>query len=319
MLRRDMLILLAGALAPGSAAAQPSPARRLGSEQALMGTLFSIVSHLDAGSEHFEETAAAAFRVASEIEEAASDYREDSELLALSRNRHGEAVVLSPLLFRLLAEARKLAEQTGGLFDPTLGPLTKLWREARRRGQLPEAETLAAARAACGWQSLVLDPEKQTAILEKPGMRLDLGGIAKGQAADAMLAIFQKAGLSRSSITAGGDVRVGSAPPDRGGWRIGIRGMDGKLIPEPLELENAAVSTSGDLHQFVEIAGTRYAHIIDPATGLGLTRRVSATVVAPTATLSDALATACCAADPARARELALQWGASEAVILSAD
>jgi len=320
MRRRTAIALFSAALLPRPVAAlQAEAPSRLTAARPLMGTLFSIVCHDRTEPQHFEETAAAAFRAADEINAVASDYIADSELLELSRKPHGEPVPLSPLLFQLLAEARELAELTGGLFDPTLGPLTKLWRDARRRGALPDSEILAAARAACGWQSLVVDSESQTATLGKPGMQLDLGGIAKGQAADAMLAIFEKAGLLRTSITAGGDVRVGSAPPDRGGWRIGIRGPDGEMAGKPLELENAAVSTSGDLHQFVEIAGVRYAHIIDPATGLGLTRRISATVIAPTATLSDALATACCAADPAHARELALKWGAAEAIILSGD
>src|SRR5690606_33494003 len=184
-----------------------------------------------------------------------------------------------------------------GHFDPTLGPLTRLWRESRRRGRLPDEATLAAARAACGWKHLHVAEGQVT--LERPNMRLDLGGIAKGQAADAMLAAFEKAGLPRTCITAGGDVRAGAPPPQAASWNIGTES------DEIIALTRAAVSTSGDRHQFVEIAGVRYSHIIDPATGLGLTHGTRAQVVAPTATLSDALATACCVAPPEHAATLA--------------
>lgn len=310
MKRRGMLTLMAAALLP-----RPVLARsRQRMEQPLMGTLFSIVcDHADA--ELARRAAAAAFAAAEAINAVASDYIADSELLALSGHPPGTAVPLSPLLFRLLSEARALAETTGGLFDPTLGPLTKLWRESRRRGRLPEPEILAAAREASGWEHLTLDPDKRTATFLKPGMRLDLGGIGKGQAADAMLAALREHGVDRALVTAGGDVLAGNPPSDAEGWRVAVRALEKEGPSRVLVLANAAVSTSGDLYQSIEIDGTRYAHIIDPATGLGLTRRTAATVEAANATLSDALATACCVADPGHARELALRWGAREAEI----
>jgi len=314
MKRRGMLALMTAALVPRPLFA--APRQRL--ERPLMGTLFSITcQHADAG---FAAAAAAeAFQAAEAINAVASDYIADSELLALSKHPPGTAVPLSPLLFRLLAEARVLAETTGGLFDPTLGPLTKLWREARRRGRLPVPETLAAARKASGWQQLVLDPAKRTATFLEPGMRLDLGGIAKGQAADAMLAILRERGVARALITAGGDVLAGDPPEGGGGWKVAVRALDHGGESRVIELANAAVSTSGDLHQSIEIDGTRYSHVIDPATGLGLTRRAAATVEAATATLADALATAACVADPLHARDQVLQWGAREAVIATSD
>ncbi len=302
MTRRRTLLLLGASLLPVRAGA----AERHAFERPLMGTRFSIVCHGEKAAA--TEAARVAFEAADEINAVASDYIADSEILRLSRAPTGEPVELSPLLFRLLSEAIALAEKTRGLFDPTLGPLTKLWRESRRRGRLPNAATLAEARAACGWENLRL--ADRTATLLVPGMRLDLGGIAKGQAADAMLDVFHKYGLPRTCITAGGDVRAGGPPPDAAAWKIGA-GED------VIELANAAVSTSGDLHQFIEIAGTRYSHIIDPATGLGLTRGVSARVTAPTATLSDALATACCVAAPDAARQMALHAGASEVALKS--
>ena len=276
-----------------------------------MGTRFVITCY-HTNRDQATAAADAAFAIAERVNQIASDYIADSELLGLSKHPPGSAVAVSPLLFQLLSEAREIAEKTGGLFDPTLGPLTKLWRESRRRKSLPDPATLAAARAATGWKSLVLDSKEFAVTLMKPAMRLDLGGIAKGQAADAMLATMKHHGISRSCITAGGDVRLGDPPPDTVGWKIGTRTHEAREDSRTLILANCGVSTSGNLHQFIEMGGTRYSHIIDPTTGLGLIRSIAATVIAPNATVSDALATACCVAPAEGARALALASGATD-------
>ena len=285
-------------------------------ERGLMGTRFAITCY------HEDEAQAAAaahaaFEAAECINQVASDYIADSELLSLSKHPTGTPVSVSPLFYQLLSEARDLTEKTNGLFDPTLGPLTKLWRESRRRNSLPDDVTLTAARAASGWHHLILDSQKQTVTFMIPAMRLDLGGIAKGQTADAMLTVMQQHGIPRSCITAGGDVRLGDPPPDASGWKIGVRTLTDKDEPENLILSNCGVSTSGDLHQFIEIGGTRYSHIIDPATGVGITSSIAATVIAPTATVSDALATACCVAPTEKTKALALASGATAVYLTS--
>jgi thiamine biosynthesis lipoprotein len=148
--------------------------------------------------------------------------------------------------------------------------------------------------------------------MDKENMRFDLGGIAKGYAADAMLGIISSYGITRTSITAGGDIRLGDPPPGRKGWRIAVKTFDKDTPDEILTLANCAISTSGDLHQFVMIDGVRYSHILDPETGLGLTEPIAATVIAPTATLSDPLATAACAAGPENAPALLRKCGATD-------
>lgn len=260
-------------------------------ERPLMGTLFRIKTYTE-NSSLAEKAAAEAFAAAEAINAVASDYIADSELLSFSKLPAGKPHPVSETLFPLLVQAHHYAEKSNGNFDPTLGTLTKLWRESRRRKSLPDPETLAKALASSGFKKLQLDETERTLTFTVPGMRLDLGGIAKGQAADAMLAVFIKHGLSRTSITCGGDIRVGDPPPGKTHWTIAVKTTGD---PKPaLELINSAVSTSGDLHQFIEIAGKRYSHIIDPHTGLGLTEARTATVTAPTAAESDALATAAC-------------------------
>lgn len=307
MTRREALVLL-GAFLGSRGTSSAADGKAVTIERGLMGTRFAVTCyHTDEAL--VRKAIAAAFAEADRINGVASDYIADSELLLLSKQPVGQATRVSPLLFRLVKEARDYAEKTDGLFDPTLGPLTKLWRESRRRQALPTPEVLAKAKAACGWKHLILDEKESTIAFAVPGMRLDLGGIAKGQAANAMLAVLVKHGIPRSSVTAGGDVRLGDPPPGEEGWKVGVRTSDKNQNSDTLLLSKCAVSTSGDLQQFVEIDGVRYAHIIDPATGLGLTRHVAATVISPNSAMSDALATACCIADAEKAENIAEALG----------
>ena len=287
--------------------------RRFDFERALMGTRFLISTY---GDEETKAKSAAdlAFGRAEEINQCASDYIADSELLRLSKLPPQQANVVSATLFEILSQSLHFAKITEGRFDPTLGPLTYLWRQSRRSGELPTAKILQSAQESCGWQNVTLDPNKKSITLLKANMRFDLGGIAKGFAADAMLSIMEKNGFRRTCITAGGDLRLGDPPPGKKGWSVGVKTYDPTNITETKELSRCAVSTSGDLHQSIEIHGTRYAHIVDPKTGLGLTTHRAVTIIAENATTSDALATAACVAEPELAEKLAITWGATSAI-----
>ncbi len=288
-------------------------AEKFSFERPLMGTRFAIVCY---GGDEAAAKAAAdeAFAAGEAINAVASDYLPGSELMRLPE-QWGEPAALSPLLAELLDASFDIAEKTGGLFDPTLGPLTRLWRETRRDGKLPDPSLLAETRRRCGWQNAVLDRENGTLLLRKPGMGLDLGGIGKGFAADRMFAIMKGNGFPRTCIAAGGDLRLGDPPPGRQGWRVGLRTFDPRRPEEIVVLSNCAVSTSGDLHQFVEIDRRRYSHIIDPRTGLGLTERVAVSVIAPAGVLSDPLSTAACVAGAEKAEAFALERGATRVIV----
>lgn len=290
--RQTLKLLLGTACYPGYAAAAGTASKTV--TRPLMGTLFKITCYSD-NQHQIDAATEAAFDLAEKINAVASDYIADSELLSFSKLSHGKAHSVSQLLFPLLFEAQKYAVQTKGNFDPTLGPLTKLWRESRRRKTLPSDQKLNSALTASGYKKMLLDEANRTLTFTEPGMRLDLGGIAKGQTADAMLAVFKNHSLPRTSITCGGDVRVGDPPPGAKHWKVKVVTQNTQRTrSSPLELTNQAVSTSGDLHQFIEIDGQRYSHIINPKTGLGLTQPKTATVIAPTAAESDAMATASC-------------------------
>lgn len=261
--------------------------------QVHMGTKFTI--SIDAPkSASLEEAMRLAFARIAELDAVFSDYQSESEILVFSRGSpHTAAIPISKDLHRVLLAADALSRSTNGAFDVTVGPLTKLWRRARRRKQYPSTENLHRARTAVGYAHLHIAENEATARLTGENMRLDLGGIAKGYAADEALATLQKAGFPRSLINAGGDIRAGDAPQGQKGWKIGVAPLEARAEPSRfLWLANQAIATSGDAWQFVEIDGKRYSHILDPRTGIPVTRRSSVTVIAPTGMAADSLASA---------------------------
>jgi FAD:protein FMN transferase len=277
-----------------------------------MGTLMRITLYAESPDEA-EAAARAAFDRIQELDQAMSDYRPDSELNQLMAQPQGTKVRLSDDLYAALRQAEEFAERTGGAFDITMGPLVQLWRETRHRGQLPDAVAVAAAREAVGYRKLVMHHDEQAAELKVAGMRLDLGGIGKGMAADAALEVLRQRGVRRALVAAAGDIAAGDPPPGAEGWRVGMTAGPGPV--ERIEsLSNRAISTSGDAEQFVVIKGVRYSHIVDPRDGLGLRGSRAVTVIAPNATTADALATALSVLGPERGKELLTNWPGVEAV-----
>jgi thiamine biosynthesis lipoprotein len=257
-----------------------------------MGTLFTITLYAAEG-DIATNAAAAAFQRVAQLNKLFSDYDPESELMRLRGHPVGTAIPVSTELFDILEKSQHFAELTGGAFDVTCGPYVQLWRRARRQRELPAPERIAEAGKSVGWQKLKLNREQRTVTLLTAEMRLDLGGIAKGYAADEALAILGKFNIARALVAASGDLAIGDPPPGRDGWTVAIGSPEpgGTNYAKKLVLRNAGVSTSGDTEQFVELNGIRYSHIVDPRTGQALTERVMVTVVARNATTSDALDT----------------------------
>jgi FAD:protein FMN transferase len=244
--------------------------------------------------------AAAAFARVAVLDQMMSDYRPDSELSRLGMVG-GKWSIVSPDLFAVLARAVDVARATDGAFDPTVGPLVALWRDARQRRRLPDTAAVAAARRLVGWRHIRLDASRHAVRLERSGMRLDLGGIAKGYILQQALGSMAPLGVTRVLVDAGGDIAVGDAPPGREGWTIDVTGAQAAFVARAARLTNAALATSGPTAQFVEIDGVRYSHVVDPRTGLGLTTGVTARVIARDGATADALATALTVAGPTAA------------------
>lgn len=286
------LLAIARAELPEGAAASVAPAR-FEFAAPHMGTLFRIVLFAP-GPAEAKSAATAAFARVAELNRILSDYDPTSETMRLERHPAGTRVTVSPELFELLQRSQELAASSGGAFDVTLGPVVRLWREARRAQRLPTAAESAAARQAVGYEKLQLHPADRSVTLLSPGMQLDFGGIAKGYAADEALAVLARLGYARALVAASGDLALGDAPPGAAGWRIELRPFGGQMAePWVFLAANVGISTSGDTEQFLEIEGIRHSHIVDPATARALTSPVAVTVIAPRAALSDGLATAC--------------------------
>src|SRR5947209_4644082 len=252
-----------------------------------MGTRVRIVLYAPEGATA-DRAAKAAFARVAELNGIMSDYLPSSELMRLCAKAGGPPVPVGPDLFAVLQRAQEVARKSHGAFDVTVGPVVRLWRRSRRTERLPEPDQLAAARALVGYDKMVLDPAAKTVRLTKPGMQLDLGGIAKGYAAQAAIDTLKKEGVMRALVAAGGDIVVSAPPPDAPGWTVAIVPLNDADKPPMLTLHEAAVSTSGDAEQYVEIGGVRYGHIVDPRTGLGLTERFNVTVLARDGTTADA-------------------------------
>ncbi|TLD69043.1 FAD:protein FMN transferase [Phragmitibacter flavus] len=275
---------------------------------AAMGTQFHF--HVHAESAQVANTALdEAISLIEAINQIASDYLPESELSRLNRAPAHQPIPLSDDLHALLTRSIEISALTEGAFDITAAYAVQNWRRARRQQQLPKPELTAKAISMTNWRALEINHHQRTLTKTQPEILIDLGGIAKGYAADAALTILRQHGITRALVAASGDLAIGDPPPGKSGWPVTLRSFAAKDSPSPdvtseILLHNCACSTSGDLHQYLELDGKRWSHIVDPATGLGLTRRIAATLIAPDSTTADALATAACILGPQKALQL---------------
>ena len=283
-----------------------------------MGTLFRIKLYA-ANQDQAQQAFHAAFARITELDNILSDYKSDSEINRVCRTAVHRRIPVSDDLFRVVSASEKLSEQSDGAFDITIGPLTHLWREARKSGHIPETTAISEAAGHCGFHKLHLDAAARTIELDQSGMQLDVGGIAKGYAADEALRVLSKCGIHNALIAASGDLAFSDAPPGRAGWKIGVDSLDNAEAPftRVLMLVNRAVSTSGPEEQHLDANGKRYSHIIDPRTGMGLTSDITATVVAPSGTEADGLATALTVLGPERGLDLVKHTPGASAIIVA--
>lgn len=271
--------------------------------------------------EEASRAAEAAFQRIAQLNRIFSDYDAESELRKLCETAgHGRAVAVSDDLWNVLEKAQRIAELSDGSFDVTCGNVVRLWRRARRQRELPPSDRLEAALHTTGRDLLRLDPQHRSAELLREGMRLDLGGIAKGYATAAALEVLRQRKLSIAMVDAGGDLALGDPPPGAKGWTVAVAPKGPGGPPRRLlTTANLSVATSGDMWQFVIIDGRRYSHIVDPRTGLGLTNRLHCTVVHPDGSTADALATAVSVLGQEKGLQLIESVPQAAALLLSLD
>ncbi len=231
-----------------------------------------------------------------------SDWKESSELSRLNASSEMR-VRASGNLRAALARALEVARATDGRFDPTVKPLVDLWRASRKSRTLPATDALAAARARCGFAKVAIDGDAVTRETKGDGAdgdaraQLDFGGIGKGFGAVRALEVLRANGCPRALVAVAGDIAAGEAPRGERGWRVDVAPESDVVRAQRIIAVNQAVSTSGGSMQWVEIGGVRYAHIVDPRTGLGATKLAQVTVVGPLDCAVDALSTALALSD----------------------
>ena len=256
----------------------------------VMGTRGTITIY-GLSDEDAEAAAADAVREMHRIESVMSTWKEESEISKINRDARGKPVKLSSELFLLLNKASLFSKMTGGAFDVTAMPVVKLWGFQGGEPKLPSDKEIADAIKKVGWRKMVLDAADTTVTLYG-GVTIDLAGIGKGYAVDRCVGILRDHGAVSALVDLGGNMFAIGAPPGREAWSIGIRdpedsgGVIGKLL-----ISDEAVATSGNYENFVVIDGKRYGHIVDPRTGQTVDHVLGVTVIAPSATQSDALST----------------------------
>ena len=236
-----------------------------------------------------------------------SNYRESSEITAANRAAGAAApVAVSAQTFHVLTRARTYWRLSEGAFDPTVGPLVGAWGFYGDSGAVPPRRTLDSLRALVGFAAVELDSARRTVRLPRAGMRLDLGGIAKGYALDLARAALRDSRVRGGSLDLGGNVLVFGRPPRGVKWVVGIaHPRRGGRVLGRVALDSGAVATSGDYEHFFRIGGVRYAHLIDPRTGRPARGVIAATAIGPTGEWSDGLSATLFLADARRAVALA--------------
>lgn len=291
--------------------------------QLVMGTFTRVVA-VAADSDTAKKCIQAALTEIGKVDELMSDYRDDSEISRVNREGFNRAVPVSEPTFEVLQRSIEFSQLTAGAFDITVGPLVDLWRSAEKKGTTPTEEEIAQARAKVGFEKLKLDETNKTVRFAMAGMRLDLGGIAKGYAVDKAIEAMQKAGAIGGMVDVGGDIRCFGKPPrGKKHWRIGLQNP--KLTKDEsesgllliLKLDSAAVATSGDYQQFILIEDKRYSHILDRRSGTSAQGLASVTIITDNTTDADALATAVSVMGPEKGLALIETRPNTEAILIT--
>lgn len=275
--------------------------QRYSYEKGLMGSPFKLVFYAS-GDSLALAAANSAFKRVEQLNEIMSDYRDGSEINRLSaQSGSGQWVKVSKALFDILLISQQISRQTDGVFDVTLGPVVQMWRHATRKGIFPKADEIKEALSKTGYRFMKLDASTQSVWLAKKGMRLDIGGLGKGFAAEEAIKVIKSHGIKAAMMDAGGKIVLADAPPGTAGWKITVSNGSDSL--KTMELSNVSLATSGPTYRFMEHNGIRYSHIVDPKTGIGLLFHVRTTVISPDGTVADALATAFSVAGISKSRK----------------
>lgn len=269
-----------------------------------MACLYTIDAY-SADSEKLPSILEQALDEVDRIDRLMSHYKAESPLSRINRDAAVSPVTVEPELFDFIAEAMRYSRDSDGAFDITVGPLMKVWGFFRGEGKLASDHDIETVRPVIGWQHVIMDAERRTIRFDRPGVELDLGGIAKGYAVDRVVKILKAAKVNAALISAGGSTIYGlGAPPNRNAWTVAIQDpVDSDKVAREVELKDRALSVAGSSEKSFEVDGVRYSHIMDPRIGRPVQGVLSVAVITTTGTEGDALDDAFFVLGPVRSKK----------------
>jgi len=284
--------------------ATATPLHHLQVSRISMACLYTIDAYA-ADAEKLSSILEQALDEVDRIDRLMSHYKPESPLSRINRDAAASPVAVEPELYDFIAEAIRYSRDSDGAFDITVGPLMKVWGFFRGEGRLPSDQEIETVRPLVGWQHIIMDPEHRTIRFDRPGVELDLGGIAKGYAVDRVVKILRTANVAAALVSAGGSTIYGlGAPPTRNAWAVSIQDpVDSGRVARDVELRDRALSVAGSSEKSFEVDGVRYSHIMDPRTGRPVQGVLTVAVVTKTGTEGDALDDALFVLGPVRSRK----------------
>jgi thiamine biosynthesis lipoprotein len=270
-----------------------------------MACVYSIAAYGDdaAALPHILDEA---FDEVDRIDRLMSHYKPESPLSRLNRDASSGPVIVEPELFDFIDLSLRYARESGGAFDITVGPLMKAWGFFRRSaiagatagagdgevdGRIPPWPELTALRRRVGYQHVRLNRDDHTIRFDRPGIELDLGGIAKGYAVDRVVRLLKSRGIGAALVDAGGStIYALGAPPGKAAWDVALQDpLDARATARTLPLKDRALSVAGRSEKSFEVNGVTYSHIMDPRTARPVQGMMTVIVLADSGTAGDAL------------------------------
>ena len=286
--------------------------RKFSYSEMKMGSAFNLII-VSADSNKANHLARKSYELVDSLNHIFSNYDSSSELSKINASAGLLPYKMSRAMLDLVQKSQYAYIQSKGAYDISIGPLSSLWRKARKAKLFPEASTVLATKKLVGLNQVKINKRLGTIFLPNANMQLDFGGIAKGYIAQWVINFLKANGIQQALVDAGGDIVMSGAPLNQQGWLIGVNLPEttDQLLNKKLQLSNCSVATSGDVYQFIEYKGVKYSHIINPLTGYGVTNLRNVTIVAKTGATADWLATACSILPIKEAKQLAISHQAA--------
>ena len=286
--------------------------RKFSYSEIKMGSAFNLII-VSANSNKANHLARKSYELVDSLSHIFSNYDSSSELSKINASAGLLPYKMSTAMLDLVQKSQYAYIQSKGAYDISIGPLSSLWRNARKAKLFPDSSTVLATKKLVGLNQVKINKRLGTIFLPNADMQLDFGGIAKGYIAQWVINFLKANGIQQALVDAGGDIVMSGAPLNQQGWLIGVNLPEttDQLLNKKLQLSNCSVATSGDVYQFIEYKGVKYSHIINPLTGYGVTNLRNVTIIAKTGATADWLATACSILPIKEAKQLAISHQAA--------